>query len=64
MNNFLKTRKSVRDFKLKPLSDDTLVKIKAICSETSKEDGQSSVSFNIVKDGKMVYEASDGHAGY
>ena len=64
MNNFLKTRKSVRDFKLKPLSDDTLVKIKAICSETSKEDGQSSVSFNIVKDGKMVYEALDGHAGY
>lgn len=64
MNNFLKSRKSVRDFKLKDLSDDTLIKIKAICSEVSKEDGQNSVSFNIVKDGKMVYEALDGIAGY
>lgn len=64
MNNFLKTRKSVRDFKLRDLSDDTLIKIKQICSEVSKEDGQKLVSFNIIKDGKKVYEALDGIAGY
>lgn len=64
MNNFLKSRKSVRDFKLKDLSDDTLIKIKQLCSEVSKEDGQSSVSFNLIKDGKRVYEALDGIAGY
>ena len=64
MNNFLKTRKSVRDFKLKDLSDDTLIKIKQILSEVSKEDGQKSVSFNIIKDGKKVYESLDGIAGY
>lgn len=64
MNNFLKTRKSVRDFKMKDLSDDTLIKIKQILSEVSQEDGQKSVSFNIVKDGKKVYEALDGIAGY
>lgn len=64
MNNFLKTRKSVRDFKMNEFNDDTVRKIKAFIKEIEDKDEHNHVNFNLFLDGKKIYNGLEGKAGY
>lgn len=61
MNNFLSSRKSVRHFKSRSLSKDTVEKIKNLLRVFNSE---NSDTFHFFEDGKQVYNALNGHAGY
>lgn len=64
MANFLKNRESTRDFRNKKLDDDTLVKVIYSLRDMEKEHEEHLVEFELHKDGKTIYQALDGKAGY
>lgn len=64
MRNFLKTRKSVRDFKTKNLSKASLAGVRAILDEITPKAEPYQVSYTFVEQGKNLYKVLEGKGGY
>lgn len=65
MANFLKTRKSVRDFKNKEVNSDKLDSVKKILEGiVEKEDLKSGIEFRLYENGKFIFENLKGISGY
>lgn len=64
MSNFLKDRKSVRDFKNKKLDNKVFEEIKEYCSGLEKEEGQDSFEFMFFEDGDRIFKSLKGLGGY
>lgn len=64
MANFLKARKSVRDFKKKKISPDTLEKVVSSLRELENEEGKGSFKFRLYENGDSIYEGLKGIGGY
>lgn len=64
MNNFLKKRKSVRDFIQKDLSSDKISAIKDVLSEVKSAKGADAVEFQLWENAKDIQENLQGVAGY
>lgn len=64
MTNFLKDRKSVRDFKNKEIKKSVLEEIKLYCNELEKEKLEIGFEFSFFEDGKKIYESLSGLGGY
>ena len=63
VKDFLRTRKSTRDFKNKELSLDLLKKIETGLVGVSN-DNNFEVNFDLAVDGERIFNLLDGHAGY
>ncbi len=64
MNNFLKSRRSVRDFKNKKVELSVLETIAPILSELESEEATGSLNFKLYEYGEHIYEGLKGKAGY
>lgn len=64
MNNFLKDRKSVRDFKNKKVKKDILEEIQSYCEEFEEEESKIGFEFPMFEDGKRIFESLSGVGGY
>lgn len=64
MNNFLKDRKSVRDFKNKRVKKDLLEEIKSYFKEFEEDESGIGFEFVLYEDGKKVFESLSGIGGY
>lgn len=65
MANFLKTRKSVRDFKNKEINSDKLESVKKILEEiVVEEDLKGKINFRLYENGKFIFENLKGISGY
>lgn len=64
MNNFLKSRRSVRDFKNKKVELSALESIAPILEELEKEEATASIKFKLYEYGDNIFEGLDGKAGY
>lgn len=64
MSNFLKNRKSVREYKNKEITGEVKKKILSIFDELEREDGNKHFNFVLFEDGDRVYRLLDGLAGY
>lgn len=64
MNNFLKNRKSIRDFKDKNIKDGTLREIKDYCGQLEEEKIQDGFQFLLFEDGDKIYKSLKGIGGY
>lgn len=64
MNNFLKNRKSVRDFKDKKIRDETLKKIKDYCAQLEEKNIQGGFQFILFENGERIYKSLEGIGGY
>lgn len=64
MNNFLKSRRSVRDFKNKTVELPVLESIKPILEKLEKEEETGSLTFKLYEYGDHIYEGLKGKAGY
>lgn len=65
MANFLKTRKSVRDFKNKKIDVDKLDKVKEILESLVDEDNlKGKIEFKLYENGEYIYYNLEGVAGY
>lgn len=64
MNNFLKGRRSVRDFKNKKVELSVLESIVPSLEELEKEEATGSVKFKLYEYGEHIYEGLKGKAGY
>lgn len=65
MSNFLKTRKSVRDFKRKKISDEKLDEVRKILQEIVKEeDLKEKIEFRLYENGDYIYYNLQGVSGY
>lgn len=54
ITNFLQNRKSVRDFRDKKASSETINEIKAAIEQIRNESKEKSVEFNFYEDGKEI----------
>lgn len=61
MNNFLSSRKSVRNFKSRSLSKDTAEKIKNLIRVFNSKNADA---FEFFEEGKVIFNGLQGHAGY
>ena len=64
MNNFLKSRRSVRDFKNKKVDLQVLESIGPILEELEKEEASKSLNFKLYEYGEHIFESLKGKAGY
>lgn len=64
MNNFLKDRKSVRDFKSKRIERNNLKKIESYFDELKKEEAKAGFEFSLFENGEKIYESLSGIGGY
>ena len=64
MNNFLRNRKSVRDFKDKKLKYDMLEEIKGYCNQLKEKKDQEGFQFLLFEDGNRIYKSLEGIGGY
>lgn len=64
MSNFLKNRRSVREFKDRDVSDKVLNKVLEIFKMLEEESSGKSFNFVLFKDGEKVYSLLKGEAGY
>ncbi len=64
MNNFLKGRRSVRDFKSKKVELSVLESIVPCLEELEKEEATASIKFKLYEYGEYIYEGLKGKAGY
>ncbi len=64
MANFLKARKSVRDFKKKKINLDTLEQVALSLKEFENEDGTGNIKFKLYENGDYIYEGLKGIGGY
>ena len=63
MSNFLKDRKSVRDFKSKKVDDKILEGAKSYCRNL-EEEGQHNFEFLFFEDGQKIFNSLEGMGGY
>jgi nitroreductase len=64
MTNFLKNRRSVREFKNKKVDVKVLEKIDEYLKELENQEGSRSILFNIYKNGEDIYRSLKGIGGY
>lgn len=64
MSNFLKDRKSVREYKNKEITGEVKAQILRIFDELEKEDGNRHFNFVLFEEGDRVYRLLEGLAGY
>ncbi len=64
MTNFLKSRKSVRDFRSKKVSPEVLDNIKVILKDLEKEYTSGDINFKLYEYGENIYKGLKGLAGY
>lgn len=64
MKNFLKGRKSVRDFRNKKVSLDILDNIKLVFKDLESEYGSDDIQFRLYEYGENIYNELKGIAGY
>ncbi len=64
MTSFLKTRKSVREFKRKKAREVTLNNIKSYLQDLEKEDVTESIKFDLYENGSNLYKSLKGLGGY
>lgn len=64
MKNFLKNRRSVREFEARPLGLDEVSNLKNAISELSEEFGWDDIKLELIEDGSDIYRELDGKAGY
>lgn len=64
MTNFLKKRKSVREFKSKKVNSELLGEIKLYLDSLEKEEATGSIKFNLYNNGEKIYEGLKGIGGY
>lgn len=64
MTNFLKNRKSVREFKNKNANIDILDEIKLSLDILEKEEGSNSIKFKLYENGEKIYDRLKGVGGY
>lgn len=64
MTNFLRDRKSERDFKKKKINGDTIKEINSLLNQLENEKIKGKVKFNFYEDGEFIYEKLEGIGGY
>lgn len=64
MNNFLRSRKSTRDYKNKKVSPEVLDKINGILQELENEYPSGDIKFKLYEYGENIYNGLKGIAGY
>lgn len=64
MTNFLQKRRTVRDFKAKPLSQDILNKVREILDQTEAKNMVNALQFGFYENGDIIADALEGKAGY
>lgn len=64
MSNFLRNRKSVREFKKKEVDKETLEIIRSNLSSISKENNLKDIKFQLFEDGDLVFQNLEGKGGY
>lgn len=64
MTNFLKSRKSIRDFRNKNINTDTLDSIRLYLDQLEKEDINGSIKFKLYEYGEKLYNSLRGVGGY
>lgn len=64
MANFMKTRKSIREFKERPLKGADVKKIQSILDETNSLSKKYHVDFHLMEDGGKVVDYLRGQGGY
>lgn len=64
MTNFLKNRKSVRDFKKKRVDIDTLETTKMYLDTLEKLDSNGNIKFKIYENGENLFKELEGLGGY
>lgn len=64
MTNFLKNRKSVREFKNRKVNIDILDEIKLYLESLEKEEGTESIKFKLNENGENLYKGLKGIGGY
>lgn len=64
MTNFLKSRKSVREFKNKKVNPNTLEKIHEIILDLEKEENCKNIKFKLHEDGEVIANSLKGTGGY
>lgn len=64
MMNYLNNRKSIRDFKMDPLSNDLESNVLNAIREIEKKEEYTSARFDYFRDGEKIYRALEGLAGY
>lgn len=64
MSNFLKNRKSIRDFKKKKLDNRTRTEVLEIFKDLEEEVNNEYFNFILFEEGDKIYKTLDGLAGY
>lgn len=64
MTNFLKNRRSTRDFRRKTIDEDTLIEIISLLGELENKKIKNKIKFHFHENGKEIYEKLTGLAGY
>lgn len=64
MNNFLKSRRSIRDFKNKKVELPLLESIVPLLEQLEKEEATGSLKFKLYEYGDHVFQGLEGKAGY
>jgi len=64
MTNFLKSRRSVRDFRNKAVSLEVLDNVKGTLKTLEAEYGNNSIYFKLYENGENIYNGLKGYAGY
>ena len=64
MTNFLKNRRSVRDFRIKSLGPDVLDRINKSLRELENENKKGGFKFRLYENGENIHNALEGIAGY
>lgn len=64
MSNFLKSRKSVRDFKKKKMDTSSINKLLSVFKELEEEADDKYFNFVLFEDGEKVFNLLNGLAGY
>ncbi|MDO5716722.1 MAG: nitroreductase family protein [Tissierellia bacterium] len=63
MTSFLSSRKSVRHFKNRDISPNTIEKLNEVFRMINT-DSQKAITFHAYPEGETIYKGLDGHAGY
>ncbi|HSH35058.1 nitroreductase family protein [Schnuerera sp.] len=64
MSNFLKNRKSTRDFKKKKLKNETRIEVLEIFKDLEEEVDNKYFNFILFEEGDKIFKSLDGLAGY
>lgn len=64
MANFLKSRKSVREFKRNKIDSDILEELNLNLKEFENEDGTGNIKFRLYENGKLIFDGFKGIGGY